>query len=70
MEKHDTILFVSRGVAQFGSALPWGGRGREFESRRSDQIKLVNTRVYGLAYFVYVVLSPELSPTAFIGGQI
>ena len=26
-----------RGVAQFGSALPWGGRGREFESRRSDQ---------------------------------
>ncbi len=25
-----------RGVAQFGSALPWGGRGREFESRRSD----------------------------------
>ena len=28
---------IYRGVAQFGSALPWGGRGREFESRRSDQ---------------------------------
>lgn len=26
-----------RAVAQFGSALPWGGRGREFKSRRSDQ---------------------------------
>ena len=25
-----------RDVAQFGSALPWGGRGREFESHRSD----------------------------------
>jgi hypothetical protein len=23
-------------VAQLGSALPWGGRGRGFESRRSD----------------------------------
>ena len=26
-----------RGVAQPGSALPWGGRGREFESLRPDQ---------------------------------
>ena len=35
--KKGTIDSVSRGVAQFGRALPWGGRGREFESRRSDQ---------------------------------
>lgn len=27
-----------RDVAQLGSALPWGGRGHGFESRRSDQI--------------------------------
>ena len=27
----------NRDVAQFGRALPWGGRGREFKSRRSDQ---------------------------------
>jgi DNA-binding transcriptional MerR regulator len=27
----------SRGVAQPGSALAWGARGREFESRRPDQ---------------------------------
>ena len=28
-----------RAVAQFGSALPWGGRGRGFESRQSDHLK-------------------------------
>ena len=28
----------SRGVAQPGSALAWGARGREFESRRSDHL--------------------------------
>ena len=28
---------LSRGVAQPGSALAWGARGREFESRRPDQ---------------------------------
>ena len=32
------ILVVIRDVAQLGSALPWGGRGREFKSHRSDQI--------------------------------
>lgn len=29
---------VFPGVAQFGSALEWGSRGREFDSRRSDQL--------------------------------
>lgn len=28
-----------RDVAQLGSALPWGGRGRQFKSDRSDQKK-------------------------------
>ncbi len=27
---------TSLDVAQLGSALPWGGRGREFKSHRSD----------------------------------
>ncbi|MEY3476117.1 MAG: hypothetical protein RLY65_517, partial [Pseudomonadota bacterium] len=27
-----------RGVAQPGSALAWGARGREFESRRPDHV--------------------------------
>ena len=29
-----------RDVAQLGSALPWGGRGRQFKSDRSDQYKI------------------------------
>ena len=29
------------GVAQFGSALEWGSRGREFDSRHSDQKPLI-----------------------------
>ena len=29
----------NRDVAQLGSALPWGGRGRQFKSGRSDQLK-------------------------------
>ena len=28
-----------RDVAQLGSALSWGGRGRQFKSGRSDQQK-------------------------------
>jgi hypothetical protein len=30
-------FFAGRDVAQPGSALAWGARGREFESRRPDQ---------------------------------
>ena len=32
---------VRPGVAQFGSALEWGSRGREFDSRHSDQTMAV-----------------------------
>ena len=32
-------FFSIRSVAQPGSALPWGGRGRGFKSRRSDSVK-------------------------------
>ena len=41
-----------RDVAQFGRALPWGGRGREFKSRRSDQLK----KLTGLSIFISAVL--------------
>ena len=33
---HMDDIVLRRGVAQFGRALPWGGRGRMFESCRSD----------------------------------
>ena len=32
------MLIEYLGVAQFGSVLEWGSRGREFESPHSDQI--------------------------------
>ncbi len=37
-EKPSGFSKPGRGVAQFGSALPWGGRGRTFESCRPDQV--------------------------------
>ena len=33
------MVLRHRDVAQLGSALPWGGRGRQFKSDRSDQFK-------------------------------
>ena len=41
-----------RGVAQFGSALVSGTRGREFESRRPDQIEKAETRMV-MRVFLY-----------------
>ena len=32
------------GVAKFGIALEWGSRGLEFESRHSDQIRIIRTQ--------------------------
>ena len=47
------IIFGSRrGVAQFGSALAWGARGRGFKSRRSDQIRGLITLESECAHFV------------------
>ena len=42
------------GVAQFGSALEWGSRGREFDSRHSDQ-KTTDFTISGLFYYVQSV---------------
>ncbi len=41
-----------RGVAQLGSALLWGSRGRGFESRRSDCRKTEQGRDAPNPYFV------------------
>ncbi len=43
---------VRRGVAQFGSALDWGSRGRKFKSCRSDHFFI---------YF-YIVLWVDTPP--------
>ena len=41
-----------RGVAQPGSALAWGARGREFESRRPDQENQALRPIFGLAFLL------------------
>ncbi len=45
-----------RGVAQFGSALVSGTRGREFESRRPDQIKNFRNRMR-MRFFLFLRLN-------------
>ena len=40
------------GVAQLGRALPWGGRGRGFKSRHSDQ-QNKNAEAFASAFFIY-----------------
>ncbi len=42
-----------RGVAQLGSALLWGSRGRGFKSRRSDSM--------GKARQIYLAFNPNLT---------
>ena len=41
-----------RAVAQSGSALPWGGRGREFKSPRPDQHKPLHAVAEAFALFM------------------
>ena len=62
------------GVAQFGSALEWGSRGREFDSRRSDQgiqVFLIwipffienyveKTQIYGTISIIYIIKGKPL----------
>ena len=44
-------MFRYRDVAQLGSALPWGGRGREFKSHRSDQM-ITTVLIYSGLFFI------------------
>ena len=44
-----------RDVAQLGSALPWGGRGRQFKSDRSDH------EIYTPLKGEFLFLSPRLT---------
>ena len=50
----DIIICVGYlGVAQIGSALPWGGRGRRFKSCHSDQSKGFVVRNRAFYFFPY-----------------
>jgi hypothetical protein len=63
------IASEKRGVAQFGSALDWGSRGRRFKSCRSDQgksRKVNKFRTSGVFIFAGAVQKSEIS----IGSQL
>ena len=56
----------SRAVAQPGSALPWGGRGPEFKSRRPDHSpRAADSRVQGKRGAREL---PRLHPKRFVSG--
>ena len=42
---------MKRDVAQPGSALPWGGRGRKFKSCRSDHLRPKDRNVFRFYFF-------------------
>ena len=52
----EPILFalLRRAVAQLGSALEWGSRGREFESRRPDHFTVSSLVSIGFSWFMDV----------------
>ena len=62
------ISVECRGVAQFGSALVSGTRGREFESRRPDQIEKAEEPLVMAVLFllpiVIVLLTINMQKTA------
>ena len=49
-----------RDVAQLGSALPWGGRGRQFKSDRSDHVIKMDSN-YRVLFCNYVLMTNILS---------
>lgn len=58
-----------RAVAQSGSALAWGARGREFESHRPDQFKpLVLSRLK--KYTVRRFRTPTIKALLLVDGSL
>ncbi len=60
-----TICFVeSRGVAQLGRALPWGGRGRTFKSCRSDHSYPNKNKAYSDVSLIFLPFGHTLDTLA------
>lgn len=53
-------IYCYLGVAQIGSALPWGGRGRRFKSCHSDQTTASRKRSGSLFYWRYMAYGVAL----------
>ena len=55
------------GCGAVGSALPWGGRGRGFKSRHSDQLKTRYFQQEVTCLFCYGLLrTASLRPTVYL----
>ncbi len=52
---------IVRGVAQPGSALAWGARGRKFESSRPDQNTSLD-QVFFLIFLFTIKSKNEINP--------
>lgn len=65
---HNTQLV--RGVAQPGSALAWGARGREFESRRPDHNSRKETFVASPFLLSSSMLSPPIKASSSIRSLV
>ena len=59
------IISCVSGYSADGSALPWGGRGRGFKSRYSDQISTAFTIPFRIIIAVLIFYSKDLIYKAF-----
>ena len=55
--KPDKTKIKYRDVAQLGSALPWGGRGRRFKSCRSDHLLKRPKLIFSFGLIIFCFLS-------------
>src|SRR5205085_2902352 len=61
LDNRSNLLSFVRDVAQPGSALPWGGRGRWFESSRPEGHKLRNLHVGVACTLQYIEATDALT---------
>ena len=65
---------MNRVVAQFGSALDWGSRGRRFKSCQPDQLMRAGQKVKLLACFfvsfLFIIVVSLFSPGRFPLGFV
>ena len=65
----DAHSHTARVVAQFGSALDWGSRGRRFKSCPPDQLFLLTQPAYSLARLARTIFSSDECPCITLLGN-
>ena len=62
----ETISIEYLGVAQFGSVLEWGSRGRRFESSHPDHFP----KPKGFGFFIKVAATLDTTPPMLYNGVV